>query len=564
MILAPLLWVACAKHAPTTPVPAAPEFPVTLHLAAINDFHGGLYEMPVKNHDGVVFGGLPWLVAAVDALRAEHPDLVVLDGGDEFQGSWPVNATHGKGSIEALRLVRVDAAAVGNHEFDYGGLEGGHPLRGAIEAGVRDANWFVAANIENEDGTPWLPPGLARFKVVERQGVRIGVIGLSTTDTPTTTNPTNVADLRFVDVVEAVNEVLPEVKAADVDVTVLVGHLTGSCKPGAYETDGDDDCVPDGEIGRLLTELPEGTFDVMVLGHAHTVLHHRVGRTFLLEDRWAGHLIGRLDLVVGEGGVDVEQSVLHEPWALSHAPVDPGCEDRPFPTDPLEVGGRMLTPDPLAITLIDSLEAQAGSLCDELGCAARTLHRSDAELGQWMADATLAAFPEADLAIQNAGGVRADLPEGTVRRESLQRVMPFDNRALLVQMTGAQVREMFRIGVSGAHGALLPAGAEVRYDPSKEGGTDRDGDGQVAEWERDRLCEVTVKGAPLDDAATYQVAVSDFLYKGGDHLGPAFEGAPVVETGELLRDLMYVSAQQTEGCIAAAPVAPRVQEAACP
>ncbi|MCA9494799.1 MAG: hypothetical protein KC621_32950, partial [Myxococcales bacterium] len=68
----------------------------------------------------------------------------------------------------------------------------------------------------------------------------------------------------------------------------------------------------------------------------------------------------------------------------------------------------------------------------------------------------------------------------------------------------------------------------------------------------------------LDDAATYRVAVSDFLYNGGDHLGPAFEGAPVVQTGELLRDLLYVSAQQTEGCIATEPLPLRVQEASCP
>lgn len=562
MFLAPLLWSGCARHAPTAPLP--PTFPVTLHVAAINDFHGGLYEMPVKDHDGVVFGGLPWLVAALDRLRDEDPDLLVLDGGDEFQGSWPVNATRGRGSIEALRLARVDASAVGNHEFDYGGVDGGHPLRGAIEAGIDEARWFVSANIEEASGAPWAPEGLARWRMLERKGLKIAVIGLSTTDTPTTTNPTYVADLRFVDPVEAVRAVLPEVEAQRPDVTVLVGHLTGGCKPAAYERDGDDDCVPDGEIGRLLGELPEGTFDVMVLGHAHTVLHHRVGKTFLMEDRWAGHLVGRLDLVVTPEGVDVDQSVLHEPWALVHAPVDPGCEDRPYPTDPIDVGGRILTPDPLAVLLVDQLEAEAGSLCDELGCASRTLHRSDAELGEWMADATLAAFPGADLAVQNAGGVRADLPEGTVRRESLQRVMPFDNRALLVSMTGAQVREMFRIGVSGAHGTLFPAGAEVVFDPRREGGADRDGDGKVDAWERDRLCSVSVGGAPLDDARTYRVAVSDFLYKGGDHLAPAFAGAPVEQTGELLRDLLYVRAEAAQGCIGDTPIAPRVLEGSCP
>ncbi len=549
------LLIAC-KRPVEAPVP--PAFPVTLNVAALNDFHGGLYEAPVKGQDGVVYGGLPWLVAAVDSLRAADPDLLVLDGGDEFQGSWPVNATKGVGSIEALRLLRVDAAAVGNHEFDYGGLDGGHPLRGALEAAARDANWFLTANVANADGTPWAPPGVAPWKVVERKGLRIGIVGLTTTDTPSTTLPDHVADLRFRDPVEAVRELLPALEAADLDVTLLVGHLTGSCKPKDYARN-DDTCTPDGEIGRLLTELPEGTFDAMVLGHAHTVLHHRVGRTFLLENRSSGHLLGHLELVVGPDGVDVERSVVHDPWPLAHAPADPGCEDRPYATEPLEVGGTALTPDPLAVLLVDQLESRAGSLCDEIACADRALAKlgePESELGAWMADAMIRAFPGADLAIQNAGGIRADLPAGAVRRESLQRVMPFDNRALLVEMSGAQVRELFRAGTAGQHGLLHLAGGEVRFDASREAGADRDGDGEVAKWERDRLCSVSVGGQPLADDRTYRVVTSDFLYKGGDHLGPAFEGAKVLQTGPLLRDVLFDAAAATEGCLGAAPPPP--------
>ena len=83
-------------------------------------------------------------------------------------------------------------------------------------------------------------------------------MGLTTTDTPTTTAPGNVGDLVFRDPVETVRALLPEIEAANVQVKVLVAHLTGSCKPGTYIRN-DDPCTPDGEIGRLLTELPEGT-----------------------------------------------------------------------------------------------------------------------------------------------------------------------------------------------------------------------------------------------------------------------------------------------------------------
>jgi 5'-nucleotidase len=562
-----LLLSACHKPAPLPPPPRAP---VVLHVAALNDFHGGLYEAAVKGSDGVAFGGLPWLVAAVDSLRAADPELLVLDGGDEFQGSWPVNATRGQGAIDALSLLKIDVAAVGNHEFDYGpasadGSAGGHPLRGAFEAAAARADWFVSANIHNPDGTRWGPPGVKPWRLVVKNGLRIGIVGLTTTDTPMTTRAEHVADLTFVDPVEAVRELLPELAASQLDVTLLVGHLTGSCKATSYVAN-EDTCTPDGEIGRLLTELPEGTFDAMVLGHAHSVLHHRVGQTFLLENRSSGHLIGQLDLVVGPDGVDVEQSQVQTPWALQHAPTDPGCSGTPFPAAPIDVGGRTLTPDPRALALIETLEASAGSLCEEIACASRPLERKaapESELGLWMADALLNAFPGADLAVQNAGGIRADLPAGKVRRESIQRVMPFDNRAVVVELSGAQVRELLRIGSSGAHGALQLSGGTITVDPAKNEALDRNADGKVEEWEQDHLCAVTIGGAPLADTRTYRVVVSDFLYGGGDHLGPALASAPVVDSGPTLRDVFYDAAARQSGCFGDTRPSPRILPGTC-
>jgi 5'-nucleotidase len=542
--------VACKKPPEAAPAeaPALSE-PVTVRIAAINDFHGGLYEAQLRGEKGVAFGGLPWLVAAVNALRAEDPDLVVLDGGDEFQGSWPVNASQGMGAIQALQLLEIDAAAVGNHEFDYGG---GENHRAAFEAAAKQAGWFLSANVAYADGTPWRPDGVKPWTVIERKGARIGVVGLTTTDTPTTTRTVNVADLVFRDPVETVKALLPELEGADLDATVLVAHLTGSCKASAY-TKNADACIPEGEIGRLLTELPPGTFDAMILGHAHTVLHHRVGDTFLLENRASGHLLGQLDLVIGPDGVDADASVVHDPWALVHAPADPGCEPRPFPTDPIDVGGRTLAPDAGAVALIDALEAEAGSLCDEIACASRALGRDRAretELGSWMADALLGAFPGSDLAIQNSGGIRADLPEGTVRRETIQRIMPFDNRTLLVEISGEKLLELFRLGTNGEHGLLQVAGATYRFD-----------------YEAHELCEVTVGGQPVDPARTYRIVTSDFLFDGGDGLGPAFAGAKVVDEGPLLRDVYTLAADATEGCIGDRPLVdaakPRISVGKC-
>jgi 5'-nucleotidase len=555
-----LLSVLVACKAP--PKAAVDDAPVTLTVLSMNDFHGALYEtsVPGDKESGLAIGGLPWLHAAVQAHRADDPELLLLDGGDEFQGSWPVNATKGRGSVEALTLLGVDASALGNHEFDYGGIEGGHPLRGALERAAAAAPYpLLSANVYNDDGSRYAPEGIAPFTVLERKGKRIAIIGLSTIDTPQVTVPANVEGLEFRDVVQSVRDILPEVQATEPDVTVLVGHLTGKCDTPSYLGAPAADCMPDGEIGQLLTELPPGTFDVMVLGHAHTLLQQRIGDTFVLESRAKGHVLSRLDLVVGPDGVDLDASTLHEPWALTHPPADPGCSGEAFPTEPLEVGGRTLTPSTEAVALIAALENEVGSLCTELGCVDHPMEKGrthETELGSWMADAMRATWPEADLAIQNGGGIRSDLPAGTLRREHLQNVMPFDNRTLLVEMTGAQVRTLFRIGSSGGHGLLSVSGARYGFDPDRTEGSDLDGDGEVAAWETDRLCFVEVGGEPVDDERVYKVVTSDFLFQGGDHLGPAFEGSTKIEEGPLLRERLYEHAESTEGCVGATPVTP--------
>jgi len=569
MRIAPLLVALLAACKP----PAAPtdEAPATVTLVAMNDFHGALYEEALPGSPDVAIGGLPWVAGALDTLREEVPDLVLLDAGDVFQGSWPVNATQGRGAVEALNLLGVDASVVGNHDFDYGATPDGDSKRGALEAAAREARFvWLAANIYKADGTRWQPPGFAPWTVIERRGKRLAVIGLTTTETPQTTLLENVDDLTFADPVQTVRDLLPEIEAADVDALILLGHLTGQCEPKSYLELGEP-CIPGGEVGRLLTELPEGTFDAMLLGHTHTLLAHRVGDTFLLSDRTRGHLLGRLDLVIGKDGVDPDASRLHQPWALTHAPVDPGCDEGTYDLAPQELGGRLVTPDAAALELVRRLEAEAGSLCTVVSCAAMPLERSRTEesaIGDLATDAMAWALPEADVAIQNSGGLRANLPQGVLRREDLQAVMPFDNRIFLLEMTGAQLETLFRIGSSGAHGILQVSGARYHFDPEITGGSDLDGDGEIAEWERDRLCSVTVGDRPLDSKATYKVAITDFLYGGGDHLGPAFRGVPILKEGPLLREVLFEYPPTLDHCIAedgplVDPDAPRISIGPC-
>lgn len=533
----PLLWMmaACARGPAATP---EPEF-VTLHFAAINDFHGALYETVDRDDPSQAIGGLPWLVSAMNALRTDDPDLVVLDGGDLFQGVSAVNHSFGRGSVQAFNLVGVDAAAVGNHEFDYG-PGAGEGLRGALLDGASQAEFaWLAANITNEDGSPWAPTGIQPWILMERKGIKIGVVGLSTMDTPQTTKADNVADLRFTDPVAAVESTVSQLREQGARVIVAVGHLTGSCEPPEYGLP-ELDCIPDGEIGRLLTELPPGTLDLLVMGHAHTMLANRIDDTFVIENRAKGHMIGQVELVVGPDGVVSDQSRILPHWLLTHDAVDPGCEDRAFPTEVRDVGGRMLEPDASALQLIETLEASAPNLCEVVSCASRHLGRNrqaESAVGDVVADAMLHATGDAHIAITNSGGLRADLREGEIRLVDVQAVMPFDNALVTVDLAGSQLVDLVAVGTNGDHGIIQVSGARITV-----------GENGVA---------VLVNGTPVEPDSTYRVVTTDFLLGGGDGLGPTLQaGTQVQRTGPLLRDAISDYLRSLEGCVGDNPPIP--------
>lgn len=536
-----------------------------LTLVAINDFHGALYERPTRQDPTRAQGGLPWLAGAIDALREDDPDLLVVDGGDLFQGSWPVNATQGRGSVDAAHLLGVDVSCIGNHEFDYGPSPANAGLRGALEDAAQRAEFaWLTANVYSDEGERWSPPGIHPWAMIDRAGVRVGFVGLTTVDTPQTTMSRHVTDLRFTDPVAAVNQWAPWLRSKGADVVVVVGHIGGACREA--------DCAPSGELQLLLDGLPEGLVDVYVLGHDHERMARRFGDSFVVSSSSYGRALSRVELAVGPDGFDADASVLYPTWDLLHDTVDPGCGGGAFPLGPLDVGGRTIEPSAEAVALVREIEAEGGTLCEQVGCAARALGRNsdgESEVGNFVTDAMLAAFEGADVAIANAGGLRANISQGPLLREHLHAVMPFDNRLMLVEMTGAQLALLLRIGASGAHGIFHAGGVQYRLDPLATDGTDLNGDGQVEEWETVRLCGVSsVAGEAFRPDRIYRVVVTDFLYTGGDHTSPAFAGTTVLDEGAFLRDALYAYSQGLGECIGLNtgvidPAAPRIVLGAC-
>ncbi len=231
---------------------------VLLRVLAITDLHGQLEPRVWDWSGGRPVGGVAALKTWLDSLaHACGCTSVRLDAGDEMQGTPLSNLTYGRATIDALNSLGIDAAAIGNHEFDWS--------VDTLLARMRDARYkFVSANITDAGGTArpaWAEP----WTLVTRGGAKIAVIGLTTRSTPTTTAPRNVRGLAFGDGAQAIRSYLPAARAA-ADFVIVAAHEGALC-----DTTG---CR--GDILDVARRLDSGSVDLIVAGHTHRLVNTTV------------------------------------------------------------------------------------------------------------------------------------------------------------------------------------------------------------------------------------------------------------------------------------------------
>jgi 5'-nucleotidase len=219
---------AAPNAAPGAPPAAAPRagagaaLPRRLRVLAINDFHGALEPRP--DAAGVLRGGAAPLAAAVARARAEcaAPECVsvLLDGGDEFQGTPASNLAYGRNVARLFGLLGVDAAALGNHDLDWG--------RDTLRARAREVPYRVlAANARTAAGAPI--PGTADDTLITRGALRVGVVGLASPETPTLTRAANTRGLAFGPMVPAFDARARALRARGAHVVLAVAHSGAFC-----------------------------------------------------------------------------------------------------------------------------------------------------------------------------------------------------------------------------------------------------------------------------------------------------------------------------------------------
>ncbi len=452
------------------PAPPLPETDSTLlRVLAITDFHGALAARIWPWSGGRPVGGSAALKVWLDRLARDCGCTVVrVDAGDEMQGTPASSFAYGRPVISAFNASAIDAAAIGDHEFDW--------TVDTLRARLHEARYqFVSANLTDTAGR--VPDWVEPWTLITRGGARVAIIGLTTTTTPANTRPQNVGGLTFGNLTAAVRRVLPAARAA-ADFVLVAAH--------AGET----------EILDLARGLDSGSVDLIVAGHTHQRLDTIVHGIPIVQAGTSGQAIAVVDFIRRAGGLSRQvRARLETPWADS------------------------VTPDLALANELAQVQRAADSITSQPVTTLRLNLRRDGDeypLGRLIADA-YRNMGRADVGLINSGGIRADLAAGPVSYGALYEVLPFRTRVVRLSLSGAVLRDVLEQALAGGSPEVHAAGLQVWYDPTLLSGH---------RIRRVRLAN----GRDLDAGQTYTAAVSDFLADGGAGFA-MLPGLPRLDTG---------------------------------
>ena len=470
---------------------AAADYKLTiLHT---NDFHARFE--PINKYDsgcdaednaeGKCFGGSARLVTAVNEARARADNSVLVDGGDQFQGSLFYTYYKGKVAAEFMNKMGYDAMTVGNHEFD----DGPEVLRGFIDT-VDFPVLMSNADIKDEE---LLTDKIKKSTVIEVGGEKIGLIGLTPEDTHDLASPG--PNITFSDPVPAVQAEVDKLTAEGVNKIIVLSHSGfGVDQKVAAETTGVD-VIVGGHSNTYLSNVSDkaaGPYPTVVNG------------VQIVQAYAYGKFLGELNVTFDDAGnvtsAEGEPLIMDNEVVEDQASLDRIAE--------------------LAIPLDEIRNKVVADAADAIEGDRSVCRVQECEMGNLVADAMLARVADqgVQLAIANSGGLRASIDPGEVTMGEVLTVLPFQNTLSTFQISGQGVIDALENGVSQVEEVKgrFPqvAGMTFTWDPSVAPNEGRITDVMVA----------TDDGlAPIDPSATYLVVTNNYVRNGGDGYN-MFEG----------------------------------------
>lgn len=488
-----------------------------------NDHHGRFW----KNGDGEY--GMAARKTLIDQIRAEVKasggHSLLLDGGDVNTGVPESDLQDAVPDFKGMNLLGYDAMAVGNHEFDK-------PLATLkMQRGIVNFP-MLAANIY-EDGRRMFEP----YKVFQFDGLRVGVMGLTTEDTIKLTNPENLRSLRFDPPAKAAAEILPELRGK-ADIVIAATHI------GHYENGNHGTLAPgDVELARAVKGL-----DMIVGGHsqnpvcmkAENVVDRayvpgaecrpdRQNGTWIVQAHEWGKYVGRADFEYRNGEFRLVKYALIPVNLKKEVKAADGKTSKVTYTSEIAENAEMLALlKPYQEFGQQKLNVEIGATDGKLEGDRAVVRARPASMAVLIGRAMMDKA-KADFSVVNSGGVRDSLAAGKLTYKDVLKVQPFGNTIVTVDLTGAEVMDYLN--------------AAAKMTP---------GSGAFAQFAGVRLVitgnsvtSATINGAPVDPAKTYKMAINNFMAAGGDGYPPLNKHKSFVDTGFADADVLraYIAAK---------------------
>ncbi|CUT08076.1 5'-nucleotidase [Candidatus Kryptonium thompsonii] len=425
-----------------------------------NDFHSQNVPMRSICSDTPCYvGGTANLLGLINKFRSEEKNVLVLNAGDDFQGTPISSLTKGRSQIELMNLINPDAMTLGNHEFDYG--------RDALEENLKLAKFkVICANLwDKRKGNLFTKP----YTVKNLGKAKVGVIGLTTPELFKLSLRENLKDLELLDIEKVTRQYINELKTKEkVDLIIALTHL-------GVQADS-----------LLAVKFPE--IKIIIGGHSHTVLKEPkiVNGVIICQAGSRGEYLGYLEAMIDVDG----DSVYSYKGKL------------------IRVVEGTVKPDEVALKKVEELEKMVdkefGQVIGKLEVDWKRNFYGESNLGNWEAD-VMREFAKTDIAFQNSGGLRKDLPKGDIKVRDIWEINPFGNTFVVFEVDGKTLRKMMEWQASGKAELMQVSGIKVVFDSRKKIG--------------ERIISIEVGGKPLDENRIYSIVTNNWV---ADHLYDLF------------------------------------------
>jgi 5'-nucleotidase len=480
---------------------------VTISVLATNDVHGRLSQLPL-------FGGYVKNVRA--ARAADGGGVLLLDAGDIFQGTLASNLTEGAAMLRGYRSLGYDAATIGNHEFDFGPVgpactpasSDDDPL-GALRARIDEAGFpLLSSNLQTRDGSACtsLLPGLRSSILLSVAGLRVGVVGGLTLEALTATHAANTGELSVAPLSASVDAEARKLREQGAEFVVALVHAGGDCRQ-VTNPDDIESCDPRSEAFALARDLSAAgggiaSVDLIIAGHTHAYVAHRVAGIPIIESGYNGRAFGRVDLTLHGGDPKQLSLRIFQPRMLCSDALDKTvCTRERYEGAPVDRDPKVLAA--ISDDLTRARAASEQSLGVEITAPLERSSEVESPLSNLIADLMRRAIPGANAAFNNPGSLRISLMPGPLTYGRMFEMFPFENRLASLRMRVSDLAKVVSNSLQSDRGLVALSGVRA-----------------AAQCRAGRLTVSLTnnEGAALPPNRMLTVVTSDYVVASGDGL----------------------------------------------